>query len=122
MTNHVYWLLELSLNDGELNNFTELVNEMSSATQNDEPGTLNYECWISEDQSTCHIYERYTDSNATMIHLGNFGSKFADRFMKCVEVTSFVVYGDANNEVKEALAGFGAVFMQPFGGFDRQSN
>ncbi len=120
MTNHVYWLLELSIKEGELNNLKDVMKEMVSATQNDEPGALNYEWWISDDQKTCHIYERYTDSSATMIHLGNFGSKFADRVMSCVDVTRFIVYGDASNEVKEALAGFGAVVMQPFGGFDRQ--
>jgi predicted house-cleaning NTP pyrophosphatase (Maf/HAM1 superfamily) len=58
-----------------------------------------------------HIYERYADSGATMTHLGAFGEKFAERFMANVEVKRFVVYGNPNCEVKEALSGFGAVFM-----------
>ena len=119
MTNNVYWLLELSIKDGELDNFTALMQEMVGATQNDEPGALNYEWWLSDDKSTCHIYERYADSDATMIHLGNFGGKFAERFMGCVDPTRFMVYGNANGQVKEALAAFGAVYMQSFGGFHR---
>lgn len=119
MTNHVYWVLELNIKGGELNNFTKLMNEMVSATQNNEPGALNYEWWLSEDKSSCHIYERYTDSTATMVHLGNFGSKFAERFMGYVDPTRFTVYGSANDEVMGALAAFGAVYMEPFGGFHR---
>jgi hypothetical protein len=30
-----------------------------------------------------------------------------------------VVHGTPNNEVKEALSGFGPVYMAPFGGFAR---
>jgi quinol monooxygenase YgiN len=119
MTNNVYWLLELAIKDGELDNFKTLVKEMVEATERDEPGALNYEYWIGEDGSTCHIYERYTDSDATMVHLGNFGSKFAERFMGCVDPTGFTVYGSANAQVKEALAGFGPTYMGSFGGFSR---
>ena len=119
MADHVYWLLEVSIKDGELDNFTTLMKEMTAATENDEPGALNYEWWLSDDKNTCHIYERYVDSAATMLHLGNFGSKFAERFMSSVDPTCFVVYGNASNEIKETLAAFGPVYMQPFGGFGR---
>ncbi|MDA0195230.1 MAG: antibiotic biosynthesis monooxygenase [Bacteroidetes bacterium] len=119
MTDNVYWVLELSIKDGQLNNFQKLMNEMVEATKRDEPGALNYEWWLSEDKSACHIYERYADSDAAMAHLGNFGSKFAERFMTYVDPTRFMVYGKSSAQVKEALAGFGAVFMQSFGGFGR---
>ncbi|MFC1764123.1 antibiotic biosynthesis monooxygenase [Planctomycetota bacterium] len=87
--------------------------------QANEPDTLNYEWTISGDSKNCHIYERYVDSAATLTHWGTFGEKYAERFMSAVDPTRFVVYGDTNNEVKAALAGFGAVFMSPFGGFAR---
>ena len=119
MTNHVYWLLELSIKDGHLDSFRSLMSEMTAATQNDEPGALNYEWWISEDNAACHIYERYVDSAATMVHLGNFGSKFAERLLSHVDPTRFTVYGNADDAVKGALADFGPVFMQPFGGFSK---
>lgn len=119
MTKHVYWLLELSIKEGHLDQLRELMGEMSSATQNDEPDALNYEWWISEDESTCHIYERYSDSAAVMVHLGNFGSKFAERFMGHVDPTGFKVYGDANDDVKAALTDFGPQYLTGLGGFTR---
>ena len=119
MDNNVYWILELVIKDGELDSFRSLMSEMVDATQANEPDTLNYEWAISKDGKSCHIYERYADSAATLTHLGTFGEKYAERFMTAVDPTRFVVYGNPNSEVKAALAGFGAVFMSPFGGFAR---
>jgi hypothetical protein len=91
----------------------------ADASQADEPGTLNYEWSISEDSKNCHIFERYADSAAALIHLGTFGEKYAERLMAAVDMTRSVVYGDPNNEVKAAFAASDAVFMSPFGGFSR---
>ena len=119
MANNVYWILELAIKDGELENFRSLMEEMTAATERDEPGALNYESWISDDNSACHIYERYADSDATMAPVGNFGSKFDERFMNCVDITNVMVYGNPNEQVKEALAGFSPTYMGSFGGFAR---
>lgn len=47
------------------------------ATRRNEVGTLNYEWAISNDQKVCHIYERYQDSVAVMIHLKSFAANYA---------------------------------------------
>ncbi len=120
VSDNVYWVLEVAIKAGEFDNFKELMGEMVEATQANEANTLNYQWAISEDGQSCHIYERYANSAAAMTHLGAFGEKFAERFMATVEPTRFVVYGNPNSEVKEALSGFGAAFMAPFGGFARQ--
>lgn len=119
MSDNVHWMLELKIKDGALDDFKALMTEMTSATEANEPGTLNYEWYISDDQKTCHLYERYVDSAATMVHLGSFGANFANRFMTLVEPTRFVVYGNPNNDVRAALAGFGAVHMTQIAGFAR---
>lgn len=119
MENHVYWLLEVNIRAGELENFRALMKEMVDSTKANEPGTLNYEWAISSDNATCHLYERYRDSAATMAHLGSFMKNFAGRFMGCVEPKRIVVYGNPNDEAKKALKGQGAVFMNHFGGFAR---
>jgi quinol monooxygenase YgiN len=119
MSDNVYWVLELTIKPGELDNFRALMKEMVEGTQSNEPNTLNYEWTISEDSQYCHIYERYADSAATMRHLRTFGEKFAERFMAALEPTRFTVYGNPNDEVKEALSGFGAVYMSQIGGFAR---
>jgi len=119
MSDTVAWMLELAIKPGELDNMKALMNEMVEATQTNEPGTLNYEWFISEDEKSCHIYERYADSAAAMIHIGNFGQHFAKRFMAVFEPTRRVVYGNPNEEVRKILSSRGGVFMGPLGGFGR---
>ncbi len=75
--------------------------------------------FVSEDGGACHIYERYADSAATMAHLNTFGSRFAERFLACVEPTGFYVYGAPSDEVRSVLDGFGATYLGGFGGFAR---
>jgi quinol monooxygenase YgiN len=118
MSNAVSWVLELAVKDGQLDTFKALAQEMSEATQ-DEPGATHYEWYIDADGNNIHIFERYADSAATLIHLGNFGAKFAERFMACVDPTRFMVYGDPSAEVRGAVAGLGAAHMTQFVGFAR---
>ena len=119
MSGHIAWLLELDVQPGKENDFQSLMAEMVQATNADEPGTIAYEWSTSEDGKQCHIYERYADSAAVMAHLGNFGSKFAERFLAALKPVRFVVYGSPSEDVREALAGFGPVYMDSADGFVR---
>ncbi len=118
MSSIVSWNLQLSVRDGRLEAGRALMSEMVDLTRN-EPGTIGYEWFLSEDGATCHIYERYADSSAVMVHLGNFGAKFADRFLQCFEPTRLSVYGDPSAEARAGLDGFGARYFEVFGGFFR---
>ncbi len=119
MSDAVSLVLELNVKDGQRDAFKALAQEMSEATQADEPGTTHYEWFTDADGKTVHTYERYADSAATMVHLGNFGAKFAERFLACVDPARLTVYGDPSAEVRGALAGFGAAHMTQFEGFAR---
>lgn len=119
MSTPVSWNLRLSVIDGKLDDAKALMDEMVAATEADEPGALAYEWFLSEDGSTCHLYERYADSDATMVHMGNFTTKFMERFMGCFTPTSIVVYGEPSDAVRGVLDGFGAVYLGSWGGFAR---
>ncbi len=119
MSETVQWVLEVAIKQGELDNFKALMNEMVEATQANEPNTTMYEWFISDDDQTCHTCERYADSAATMTHLASFGENFAERLLAAVAPTRLVVYGNPSAQVREALAGFGAVHMAQIGGFAR---
>ncbi len=118
MSDVVSWVVEVSIKSGQLDNFKALVEELVQSTRN-EPNTLAYEWFLGGDNSSCHIYERYADSAATMTHLGTFGEKFAERLLSVVDITRFTVYGAPNDEVKGVLGGFGATFMGQLNGFAR---
>ena len=116
MSDTVSWNLQLSVHPGKLEDFRSLMHEMVASTR-EENGCLSYEWYVSDDGAACHLNERYADSNAALEHLGNFGSKFAERFLACVSPTSFLVYGDPSQEVRGVLDGFGARYLGHFGGF-----
>lgn len=114
----VSWNLRITVNEGQLEAFRSLMHEMVASTQQ-EDGTLGYEWFLGDDGATVHIHERYKDSGAAMVHMGNFGANFAERFLSMIVPLSIHVYGDASPELREAMAPFGAVHMADFGGFSR---
>lgn len=118
MSDAVSWMLMLKVKDGQLDTFRTLMEEMVASTK-DEPGATMYEWFVSDDGGSVHIYERYADSEAALVHLGNFGEKFAERFFGAVEPTGFNAYGDLSSAASEALVGAGAQILGPFGGFAR---
>ena len=118
MTDEISWVLMLSVKEGQLEAFRVLMNEMVQATQSDH-GTTVYEWFVSEEESSVHIYERYTDSDVLLVHLGEFGENFADRFFACVDPTGWYVFGNPSDAAVEALTSSGAQILSPFGGFAR---
>jgi quinol monooxygenase YgiN len=118
MSDVISWNLQVSVREGHLEPFRALMEEMVAATRS-EPGTLSYEWFLSADGTVCHFCERYADSAATLEHLGNFGSRFAERFLACVQPTSFAVYGAPNEQVRAVLDNSGAAYFGWFGGFSR---
>ncbi len=99
--------------------FKTVIEEMIAYIKVHEPGTLVYECSINADQSECHFYERYADSHTTLLHMQNFKSHFAERFMDCVQPTRFVVYGNPSDELRAAWPA-GIQIFQPLVGLDER--
>ncbi|TNE41341.1 MAG: antibiotic biosynthesis monooxygenase [Alphaproteobacteria bacterium] len=119
MSGHVYWILAVEIKPGEYDNFIDLMTEMVAATKADEPGALNYEWSVSADKKSCHIFERYADSDATLTHMKNFGTKFAKRFMGVLIPKSFTLYGDPTETVVNTISAMQPVVMERVGGFSR---
>ena len=119
MTKNIFWIFELTIKEGQVDNLKKLMTEIVEATKENEQGTMAYEWTISGDNKKCHIHERYADSEATLTHLATFTSQYAARLMETGDATGFVVYGNPNYEVEKILDGFDAVYMTPIGGFIR---
>jgi len=118
MDEQVAWHVELAVKPGALEDFRTLTGEMVEATLG-EPGVLSYERFVSADGKVVHVYERYADSAAAVVHLRTFRRTFGDRFAALVDRTRFTVYGTPSAELRGMLDGFGAIYLTPFGGFTR---
>lgn len=119
MSEQVYWILETAVKPGQADALRALMAEMVDAVRSGEPDTLNYEWTISEDGTVCHLFERYRNSDAILIHLTWFGANAAERFLAAVEPKRLTVYGSPNEAAVKALNRLGAVYMAPMGGFAR---
>ena len=121
MKGHVSWVNELTIKDGALETFRELMEEMVLGTSA-EPGTLVYEWYISHDGGTVHVVETYADSAAVVAHHISEGfllQNWPRRFSECVDVTRVAVYGDPNAAAREILDRLGAIYYSDWGGFSR---
>jgi len=116
MTDNVYWVLQVKINDGHGDEFEPLMAEMVASTKK-ESGALEYEWHRQGDQ--VHIFERYASNKDAGIHLQNFGANFAQRFFTIVSATGFDVYGPADGPVRQGLSDAGAQFFGQIGGFER---
>ncbi len=118
MPHNLSWNLQLTIHEGKTDEFRALATEMAASVET-EPGTLQYEWFMGEDGHTCHINERYVDSEAAITHIAHFGANYAERMMAIITPTQFSVYGDPSVAVREALIGFGAVHLKYLTGFRR---
>ena len=82
-----------------------------------EPGQEVFEWFLSGHD--VHIYERYSDADAAVAHVGRFVENFAGRFLDLCTPTRMSVYGDATDKVKAATAGFNPSFYGPIAGHAR---
>ena len=85
MNDVISWVIEVSVKPGQLENSEALVEKPVHSTRG-EPKTLAYEWFLSDDKSSCHIYERYADSAATMSHLKKFDEKIVERLLNAVDL------------------------------------
>ena len=118
MDAEVSWLIEVEVKAGKLDAFRELMHEMVESART-EPGTLAYSWFISDNGQSVHVYERYTDSATTLIHLGKFAEHFGERFLSLVTPGRFAMYGTPNDAVRAACDGLAPAYLGPFGGFVR---
>lgn len=119
MSENIFWVLVTKVKEGELDNLRTLMSELSESTKANEPEAINYEWFISADEKYCHLFEKYSNSSATIDHMKSFFKNFGKRFMSILEIKSFTVYGNPSDELRAILDPLGVVYMVPFGGFSR---
>ena len=116
---HVAWMFELTVREGREAEFRALMTEMAEATERDEPGTLDYEWYVTEDGRRLHLFERYADAGASMTHLATFGERFMRRFFDVLVPERMTLYGAPDDRVRAGLAQLAPQVMPRAAGFSR---
>jgi quinol monooxygenase YgiN len=100
--------------EGKREEYLRLAEEADALVAANEPGTLQYDLFLNDDQTECMIVERYRDSEAAMEHAANVGHLFADVFAT-VSLVHGELLGDLSDELRARLAGSEApVVFRPY--------
>jgi quinol monooxygenase YgiN len=116
MRDQISWVVTCSVKPGKFEEFKKVVRALVEDTRK-EPGNLAYDYNVNADETIVHIVEIYASSEAIVSHVTTVFALYADRFVDCVDVDSFVVYGSPNAAALEILDGFGSTYFTPFDGY-----
>lgn len=116
---HVSWMFELGVKEGRDAELRALMAEMAAATERNEPGTLEYEWYLSDDGRRLHLWERYADAAAALAHTRTFGERYAARFFDILRPERITLYGDDTDAVREAMGELRPPVMRRAAGFAR---
>ena len=112
----VYWVFTVTVD--RMEKFTPLIPKLVAATKK-EPGALQFEFTIGDDQKTVDIFERYTDSKAALFHQAESFGPHANEFFAVAKLARWVIYGRPSDEFKKANADFHPIYMTSVDGFVR---
>ena len=92
------------IHEGKLEIFRGLASKCIESVKEKDVGTLQYDWFLSKDQSQCIVRETYVDSGALLSHVTNLG----DLFGQLLEVSDFSVqlFGHPSTELLHAIATF----------------
>jgi hypothetical protein len=95
-----------SISASALAEFKQVAADLLERTQQ-EPGTLEYEWYFNSDETQCIVHESFVDSDAVLVHIGNAGD-LSGRIVELGGGVRLEVLGDPSDDLRAALAGFGA--------------
>jgi quinol monooxygenase YgiN len=102
----------LRFHDGKLEEFKRLSVQAMEIVRAKDTGTLQYEIYLSDDQSECVVLERYRDSEAVIEHGANLGE--LGQALLATGSGSSVLLGEPSADLRAMLAGGPVRVFGPF--------
>ena len=94
---------KMEIRQGMLEGFKQRANECVRRVKERDPGTIQYDWFISSDNTECEIRETYENSEAFLAHLSNLGNSLQILYEKFASDHSVAIYGDPSSELLEKL-------------------
>ena len=115
----VVGLAELKVNKGfKPADVEEFMVRFSKFVRETEPGTYDFEYFISSDGGKVNLVEKYYTSADFVHHLNNFEqSDYAKEFMTLFTLSKVIIAGDASDDLKAKAKAYGAELRPQIGGW-----
>lgn len=108
----IYVTARLKIQDGKLEELKVLAAKLMEVVRTQDSGMLQYNWFLSADQTECVILETYRDSDAVLEHLGNVGELSGE--MRRLGDLTLEAYGSPSAPLVEATAALAPRFYSPF--------
>ena len=118
----ITFIIDLSVNADSNEDLTLFSQEITTNVLDTEDFCIEYAYYVSEDNTSVTLYEKYIDSESAIKHGQNFmASTFFDRFFNLFTLNKFIVTGPASDEFKKFTSenGFIIEYRNSIDGFTR---
>ena len=115
----ISFLIEMKINKGKkLDEIKPFLAGLTSFMRNNEPEGYDYGYYISEDGKKVTLIEKYLTSEAAIKHADNFeGGPNMKPFLEMFTVESFIITGNATDQLKDRLKAWSPKYRTPIGGW-----
>ena len=115
----ISFLIEMKINKGKkLDEIIPFLAGLTSFMRINEPEGYDYGYYISEDGKKVTLIEKYLTSEAAIKHADNFeGGPNMKPFLEMFTLESFIITGNATDQLKDRLKAWSPKYRSPIGGW-----
>jgi quinol monooxygenase YgiN len=118
--NQIQFRAEFTIQEGKIEEYKKLVQDMSRVVEANEPDTINYQFYLNRDETKCIVYETYANSEAVFAHNNGVASQtILPKIFHVSRIGRFEVYGNPSEELQKVLTNFSPQTYNLFAGFSR---
>lgn len=118
--NQIHFRAELTIEEGKIEEFKELVQDMSRVVEANEPDTVNYQFYLNTAETRCIVHETYANSEAALDHNTGVASQtILPKIFSISKISRSDVYGNPSEELQKELTGSSTQTYNLFAGFSR---
>jgi quinol monooxygenase YgiN len=120
--NQIHFRAEFTIEEGKIEEYKKLVQEMSRVVEANEPDTINYQFYLNRDDETkCIVHETYANSEAVFAHITGVASQtILPKVFNVSRISRFEVYGNPSEKLQKVLTSFRPQTYNLFVGFSRR--
>jgi quinol monooxygenase YgiN len=98
--NQIHFRAEFTIEEGKMEEFKKLVQDMSRMVEANEPYTINYQFYLNKAESKCIVYETYANSEAVFAHINGLVSQtILPKIFSVSRISRFDVYGNPSKDL-----------------------
>jgi len=118
--NQIHFRAEFTIEEGKIEEYKKLVQDMSRVVEANEPDTINYQFYLNRDETKCIVHETYSNSEAVLAHITGVASQtILPKIFSVARISRFDVYGNPSEQLQKVLTRFGPQTYNLFAGFSR---